>query len=166
MLASALEYAPRLGDQFATRLLERVDRLLDDCEDTIEKALLIQRALYVAAHFGHTKRVNALVVRLRNELPAIVDFYLQAVVQHKSGDDNPIETVETLLLHSFRGLRKLGMRDELSALYGRVAELCRTTPDAQVGERFGISAVACHCFLCVAVATISSATLWRAPGGG
>lgn len=123
VLASALEYAPRLGDQFATQLLDRVDTLLADCTDVVEKSLLIHRALYVAGHFGHTARVNALVVRLRNELPAIVEYYLKLVNQLKTGDDNPIETVENLLQHSFRGLRKLGLREELSALYGRIGEL-------------------------------------------
>ncbi len=123
VLASALEYAPRLGDEFATQFLDRVDALLTECSDVVEKSLLIHRALYVAGHFGHTTRVNALVVRLRNELPAIVEYYLKLVNQLKAGDDNPIETVENLLQHSFRGLRKLGMREELSALYGHIAEL-------------------------------------------
>lgn len=123
VLATALEYAPRLGDEFATQFLERVDDLLGEGTDVIEKALLLHRAIYVAAHFGHTPRVNSLVTRLGDELPAIVDNYLQLENQYNPVDKERIETVESLLQHSFRGLRKLGMRNELSALYGRIAEL-------------------------------------------
>lgn len=123
VLACALEYAPRLGDEFGTQLLDQVDKLLAACTDAIEKALLIHRAMYVAGHFGHTKRVNAMVALLSNELPAIVDDYLKLDSQFNPVDKERIETVEVLLRHSFRNLRKLGMREELSGLYGRIAEL-------------------------------------------
>lgn len=123
VLACALEYAPRLGDEFAQQLLDRVDSLLSNCTDAIEKSLLIHRSLYVAGHFGHTKRVNAMVALLSNELPAIVDDYLVLDSQFNPVDKERIETVEGLLRHSFRGLRKLGMREELSGLYRRIADL-------------------------------------------
>ena len=126
ILASALEFAPRLGDAFATNVLTGIDQALAECEEVIERALLIHRAMYVAAHFGHTARVNALVIRLRNELPAIVECYLKLDSQYSPVDKERIETVESLLQYSLRGLRKLGMREELSALYRRVAELVET----------------------------------------
>ena len=132
VLATSLEYAPRLGDDFASQLLGRVEELLGQCEDVIEKSLLLHRAVYVAAHFGHTPRVNWLITRLGDELPAIVDSYLRLDSQYNPVDKERIETIENLLQHSFRGLRKLGMRTELSALYTRIAELV----DAQV-ERPG-----------------------------
>ena len=135
VLATALEYAPRLGDEFATQLLSRVDDLLGESADVIEKALLLHRAIYVAAHFGHTPRVNSLVMRLGDELPAIVDNYLKLDNQYNPVDKERIETVENLLQHSFRGLRKLGMRNELSALYGRIAELVDTHDQPSMSSR-------------------------------
>ncbi len=105
----------------------------------IEKALLLHRALYVAAHFGHTPRVNSLVALLAEELPAIVESYLLLDSQYNPVDKQRIETVENLLQHSFRGLRKLGMRNELSDLYRRIADLVETQEERLAQKRVTVA---------------------------
>ncbi len=153
VLASALEFAPRLGDEFATALLTRVDPLLAECPDVIEKTLLIERSLNVAAHFGHTARVNALIERLRNELPAIVTSYLQLTAQFNPADKERIATVENLLQFSFRGLRKLGMREELAALYTHIANLVeqhavKASPSAKEPQPASDAQLSRRCLCC------------------
>ncbi|MDX1929256.1 MAG: hypothetical protein SFV81_22200 [Pirellulaceae bacterium] len=122
VLATALELAPRLGEQFGLRLLPKVHSLLSECEDDVEKSLLLQRAIYVAAHFGQADFVQGLINVLDSAMPSIVEEYLTLQMQYNPDNKERVDTVEALFLQSFRGLRKLGMRDQIGLLYGRVAE--------------------------------------------
>jgi cellulose synthase operon protein C len=122
VLATALEFAPRLGEQFGLRLLPKVHSLLNECEDDVEKSLLLQRAIYVAAHFGQVDFVQGLINVLDLAMPSLVEEYLTLQMQYNPDNKERVDTVEAVFLQSFRGLRKLGMRDQIGLLYGRVAE--------------------------------------------
>lgn len=131
VMASALELSPRLGEQFGLKLLGRVDGLLDCCDDTIEKTLLLQRAIYVSAHFGNIDALPTLVQRLNQALPTIVAEYLTMQPQYSPEHKERVDTVEALFLQSFRGLRKLGMRDQVAAMYSQIADTIRTSRAAE-----------------------------------
>src|SRR3712207_555486 len=51
VLAKALELAPRLGESFAEGVLNSAPALLDNSEDLVGQALLLEKGLILAAHF-------------------------------------------------------------------------------------------------------------------
>lgn len=151
VLATALELAPRLGEQFGLQLLPKVDNLLRDCEDDVEKSLLLQRAIYVAAHFGQIDSVHGLVNVLNVAMPSIVEEYLTMQMQYNPDNKERVDTVEALFVQSFRGLRKLGMRDQIGILYGRVAEQVQASrPKGKSSANDPSEARSMRLLLCVA----------------
>jgi len=112
VLATALELAPRLGESFAVGLLERVPPLLDRSSDAADQQRVLEKGLFVAGHFNQTRYVNAFVRRIYE--------VLQRQDLTRAGD-----ALESLLTECYRGLRKLGMRDEIARLLRGIAELVR-----------------------------------------
>ena len=53
LLTAMLQFAPRLGETHANELLSEVAPTLDLLSDPRQQALLLDRSLFVAAHFGH-----------------------------------------------------------------------------------------------------------------
>ena len=111
---AALEVAPRVGEEFAIDLLNRVSATWDVLPDSfplIHKARLLERALIVTAHFGRIDHVNIFVTRIHKML--------------QTGNvENETDTImDELIGHCFRGLRKLGMRDEIDKLLTKMTEL-------------------------------------------
>jgi hypothetical protein len=110
ILETALELSPRLGEAFARGLLPRVARAIDKLDDLRLQATVLEKGLSIAAHFGQ-------------------DVYIQGFVAHfhKLLDTRKgaaaIQELESLLGQSFRGLRKLGMREEIGRLLDRMAAL-------------------------------------------
>ncbi len=123
ILPEALQIAPRLGERYAMRLLDRVRPTLDDCNQTVDRVALLPRAILIAAHYGHLDRVQGLVDVLESSLPALIQQYLELSLT----DRQQTEAIETLLSQSFRGMRRLGMRDEIGRIYGRIAERLAAT---------------------------------------
>ena len=123
LFSEVIPLAPRIGEKFSLELLREVPVLLEHCEQPMDRALLLQRALHVAAHFGQIDLVRSFVDELMKSLPEMTNEYLALDSQVSSDNKEKAESIETLLTQSFRGLRKLGMRDEIGRLYGSVAEL-------------------------------------------
>jgi hypothetical protein len=110
LLGTALELAPRLGEAFARDLLGRVAKAIDRLPDLRDRAVLLEKALHLALHFDERASVASFVGRFHEMLA------------DRRGDET-LHAVEPLLGQCFRGLRKLGMRDEIGRLLGRMAEL-------------------------------------------
>lgn len=120
-LPSVLQVAPRVEEGFACEVLELVDPAIRKSEDAIEKALVLQQALFVSAHYGRIDFVQSFMKSLIESLSGIVGDYLSLPFVNENVDK--IHTIESLFTQSFRGLRKLGMREEIGKLYGLVADL-------------------------------------------
>jgi hypothetical protein len=109
VVRAGLDQAPRVGEDFARQLLDEVVRVYDglakndEIAATIAQAELLEKALFVAAHFDRSDQIPPLVTRF------------ERLVEAQSGGAT-MSAVETLAAQCFRGLRKLGMRDEVDRL--------------------------------------------------
>jgi hypothetical protein len=110
VLATALELAPRLGEAFARDLLGLVAPAVDALADLQAQARLLEKGLSLAAHYDQAEQIQTFVTRFHTLLDG------------QQGDE-AIHALEPLLGESFRGLRKLGMRDEIRLLLDRMAAL-------------------------------------------
>ena len=110
LLTSALRFAPRMGESHARELLDRVLPTLDELPDANQQAVLLEQAVEVAAHFGLSGPVQTFMNRL----------------QHLFETASRSETAETfgaLIKRAVHGLRKLGMRAEVSELLTQISRL-------------------------------------------
>jgi hypothetical protein len=122
--ATALELAPRLGESFALDLLDQVGRSLANTSDPVDIALLLEKSLFVAAHYDSKEDVQELARRFNTFLAG-------------KGSDLPSTNLGTLLGTSFRGLRKLGLREEAAQLLERMATLIRSRKVDNAPEQQG-----------------------------
>ena len=110
LLTVLLQFAPRLGESHANELLSEVSGTLELLPDPRRQALLLDKSLFVAAHFGHSAQVRQLV----EQLDALFE---------SAGSPETARVFGELLGQSFRGLRKLGMRGEISKLLEHIDQL-------------------------------------------
>jgi hypothetical protein len=116
VLRAGLDQAPRVGEEFASELLNEVVRVFDalgnndDLAATIAQAELLEKALFVAAHFDRSDQIPHLVLRF------------ERLVESQSGGAS-MDAIETLAAQCFRGLRKLGMRDEVDRMLTLMARV-------------------------------------------
>ena len=122
---SALDVAPRAGEEFAREMLteavENFDALIGqaDPHDLGNLLPLLERALFVAAHFDSVEHIHALVPRFRRLLEAL----------HRGPG---LKDFDRVAGQCFRGLRKLGMRDEVDQLLAQTAEVLQASrPDRE-----------------------------------
>ena len=117
ILRTALEVSPRVGEEFARKILEQTLQTYDDMPEAKEveallaQAAFLEKALFVAGHFGRTEVVHPLVTRF------------QKMLQAQRGSTQAFKALETLARESLRSLRKLGMRDEIDHILRQMAEL-------------------------------------------
>jgi hypothetical protein len=109
VLRAALAQAPRVGETFALGLLDRVGKELESLADSSEEVPLLEKALVVAAHFEQPAHVQHLLISLQHLLDRL---------DRREGP----RAFAALAESSFRGLRKLGMRDEVDRLLKHAAE--------------------------------------------
>ncbi|MCA9174624.1 MAG: hypothetical protein KDB14_09060 [Planctomycetales bacterium] len=121
VLPKALELSPRLGEAFARDLLNYSLTWLDSCNDVVQKAMLLNRSIYIAAHFGQNDALDAFVQRILDALPKIVEEYFTMQLKREPALKERIDTIERLFNESFRDLRRMGMRGEIGRLYGELA---------------------------------------------
>jgi hypothetical protein len=76
----------------------------------MEEAELLEKGIFLAAHFDQSEDVRALFARFQGLLKNL----------HGAGAG---QAVDSLAGQCFRGLRKLGLRDEIHALLGQMAEV-------------------------------------------
>jgi hypothetical protein len=116
VLQKALEIAPRISEDFGRRLLDQVTTAFDalpdprDVASFLERAKLLERALFVAAHFDRLEHIRPLVDRFQALLEA-------------QGGERAVSVIDELAGRCLRGLRKLGMRDEIDHLLAVMANL-------------------------------------------
>jgi hypothetical protein len=109
ILRSALDLAPRISEEFAQEMLEQVMPTYDSLPEPREPMVLMERAAFlekgltVAAHFDRLDHIQPLVRRF------------QGLLQSQKGD-RAIQAMESLAGQCFRGLRKLGMREEIDQM--------------------------------------------------
>lgn len=112
IVATAMELAPRLGESVAADCLPRVQPLLNKLADPVERATLLERGLFLAAHFDQQRHVRSFLEELHKLLHRKLHTSLAT-----------IESMEAVLSQSFRGLRRMGMRDEISDLLSALGTL-------------------------------------------
>jgi hypothetical protein len=116
VLRAGLEAAPRVGEEFAKEMLDRglpaFDALPEAADANVleEHAKFLERALFVAAHFDRVEHIHAVVDRFARML------------QEQRGV-GAVKALEKLARGCFRGLRKLGMREEIDRLLAQMSEM-------------------------------------------
>ncbi|HXG10316.1 MAG TPA: hypothetical protein VNK04_11175, partial [Gemmataceae bacterium] len=114
ILKVGLEQAARVGEEFAVALLDRTLPAFDalppprDAYQFEQHATLLEKGIFLAAHFDQPTYVQQLVARFERLLEA------QGV--------DVIQSLDSLAAQCFRGLRKLGMRDVIDRLLRKMAE--------------------------------------------
>ena len=103
ILDRALERGPLLGAAFAGDLLSRVEPILDQTKELKAQAQILEKALYLAAHFDQTGLAQRFVTRIE----CLLTEQKEAEV---------FKVMDTVLDACLSGLRKLGMRDEIDRL--------------------------------------------------
>jgi hypothetical protein len=108
VLRTAFMVAPRLGESFALELLEKIDSGLAKNPDIELQADLLEKALLLAGYFDQSSHVQRLVAKYHEFLRQD-----QAEIARHG---------EALAGQCFRGLRKLGLRDEIESLMREMTE--------------------------------------------
>ncbi len=122
VLEAALDLAPRVGESFAAGLLDRLLATVGGFaftgrpEQVETQVAVLERGLFVAAHFDQTEAVQRLVAGLGRLLDA-----------RRGGENLPggrpaEEALLALIGQSLRGLRRLGLRAEADHLLDRLGE--------------------------------------------
>ncbi len=117
ILRTCLDVSPRVSEEFALEILTAFGPAWDALPDPneikalIERAELLERGLFVSAHFDRKDHVQALVLRF------------QKLLQSQRGSGQAMQAIERLANESLRGLRKLGMRDEIDVLLRQMADV-------------------------------------------
>jgi hypothetical protein len=112
-LTVLLQIAPRLGEAFARELLPRARDAVSSNIDLPTKALLLERALLLAANFDQSDEVRSLVAAFRRLVSA--------------SDRKSIAGVwGSLVSHCFRSLSKLGMNDALEEVFQEFVAIQRS----------------------------------------
>ncbi len=116
IVRAGLDLAPRVGEEFAHAMLDEGLALYDAQAATSDPNLLIdqvvpllEKLLFVAAHFDSAGHIHPLVMRFRTLLQA----------QQNAPE---FRTLDAVANQCFRGLRKLGMRDEVNQLLQQTAD--------------------------------------------
>jgi hypothetical protein len=122
ILRVALEQSPRVGEEFARDLLTKVSPVYDALAGSSDlgvlenQANLLEKALAAAAHFDRSEFIHPLVDRFKKML------------SDQKGDAGA-RFIEAVGAQCFRGLRKLGMREEIDTLLGLMAQMLLSGQD-------------------------------------
>jgi cellulose synthase operon protein C len=117
----ALELAPRLGAAFAGDLLSRTEPLLEQTKELKWQAQLLEKGLYLAAHFDQSGLVQRFVGRI------------QDLLTQQKDDAEFFKLMESVVEECLHGLRKLGMRDEIHRLLTQLSDLLQKRYDLIAG---------------------------------
>jgi len=115
VLETSLDLSPRLGEVFAAQVLDRLPELLDKKPTLIKQMELLEKGLFIAAHFDHPSHVQQFVRRFRT------------IIETETSADFE-KALAKVLEKSFHGLRKLGMRDEIARMLELISDRVRKFP--------------------------------------
>ncbi len=116
VIRAGMEAAPRVGEDFARKMLDLAVPAYDALPETsdlaalTDKATFLEKALFVTGHFGRHDSVHPLVGRF------------QKMLQGQKGQQ-ALTWLESVAAQCFKGLRKLGLRDEIDQILRQMAEL-------------------------------------------
>jgi hypothetical protein len=106
--------------------LELIDRSI------VDQVQILERGLFVAAHFDQPAYVQGFIKRFQQFLQSRLG---ELAVEERPSSVDPRKQLTLLVSESFRGLRKLGMRDEISDLLDKLAALVRTKTPEPKGKK-------------------------------
>lgn len=107
-----LDIGPRVGQILSERILEAAVTLYADEESVVRRAVLLERSLYLAGHFD-----------LRDTVATLVGSLHALLEQQREADLGTMRSLQQLFGESFRGLRRLGMREDIARLLQRLETL-------------------------------------------
>src|SRR5262245_32925911 len=119
--SAAVPLAPRVGEDFAVALIQQVPAVLDAAQkatgtpETLAQlratqTQLLERSLFLAAHFDRTELVQTLFARF-------LDF-----VKARSGTEM-YDAINQIARECLRSLRKLGLKNEIERFLAQMADL-------------------------------------------
>jgi len=127
-LETILALVPRLGEAFARELLAHMDEEMKRLPDPFAQALLLEKEISLATHFGLSEAVGELVIRLLRLFEAKA-FRFVPIVQkllHPAAGETPgpveLHRLEQLPGQCLQALRRFGMTAEVSRLRSRAVE--------------------------------------------
>jgi hypothetical protein len=116
ILRAALDQGPRVGEAFSVEMLGLTPAAFDalpppaGAVEFADQAELLEKGLFVAAHFDQKEFVQQLVTCFGRLLQT-------------QRDAPTVQALDSLAAQSFRGLRKLGMQQEIDRLLRLMAEV-------------------------------------------
>jgi hypothetical protein len=128
VLTAALNQAPRVGEDFAAEMLQQAPAAFDalpppqQADEFERQAGLLEKGLFVAAHFDRTEDVQQLVARFVRLLETLRDA-------------PAVRELDGVAGQCFRGLRKLGMHDQIRRLLKLLADVALGGSDLSAVER-------------------------------
>ncbi|MGL5094740.1 MAG: hypothetical protein ACRDD1_04085, partial [Planctomycetia bacterium] len=101
LLAATLDLGPRAGEQVADAALARAAAFVDGGAPPLEQAALIERSLFLTAHYGKE---------------AVLRQWTDRFVRLVQAGPETAAALEPAAAQCFRGLRRLGLKDEIGRM--------------------------------------------------
>ena len=114
LITTALEISPRLGEHYALDVLAHVVPVEKSISDPLLRAGLLEKSLQIAANYDRSEFIQPILQRMN----ALLD-------SQSNADVKTLDALESLMSQSFRVLRKLGMRGEITQLMDRLTNIIR-----------------------------------------
>lgn len=131
---AALALSPRLGDAFAQEILAQVLPQFRAATEPTARAMLLEKGLAAASHFGHEETVQVLATQFESSIEEIVPAYLEYETGFNPESAERLAIIESLFTYSFRGLRRLGLRQEINRIFQRVVEVVAGAESSRVSS--------------------------------
>ena len=119
VVAKSLEVGPRLGETLAQEVLAEAIPMFEASENVIQQAHVLERGVFLAAHFDQKESVTLLIEQLHNLLESQV-----------GSDAETIQELGSLLSESLKSMRKLGMQDNIARLLEQMENLAKSLDKA------------------------------------
>jgi hypothetical protein len=116
VMMTAFELAPRLSEKVTVEVLGQLVKMreavvvVQDLHELESRAKLLERALFLAAHYDRAEYLQQLV-----------NSFVQLLETQRG--DNAAQALDALAGQCLRGLRKLGLREEIDGLLQRMTDL-------------------------------------------
>jgi hypothetical protein len=116
VMMTAFELAPRLSEKFTAEVLGQLVKMreavvvVQDLHELESRAKLLERAIFLSAHYDRAEHLQQLV-----------NSFVQLLETQRG--DNAAQALDALAGQCLRGLRKLGLREEIDGLLQRMTDL-------------------------------------------